>query len=129
MKRFLFLALMLFALVAFSGNAPPCDMGEKMITECNFDVGQSDNIIAGITSSTFEISAVGSITQAEISMEMIQIYPMQLASIEATMVDLRDKYRDVDCLIVVNNFSTFNYRFSSEMMPSDYTEIGYSIWE
>lgn len=130
MKRFLFLAFLMFTLVAFTANAPPCDMGKQTLIECNLDVGQPDNTIAGVASCTFDYSAVGLTTPAELSMEMIQIYPIQPASTETVMVDQRAKCRDVDCAQYALLISTSNHSpYAVEMPQNNYTQLGYSLWE
>lgn len=129
MKRFLFLAFMLFTLVAFTANAPPCDMGMKTFNECSIDVGHADNTITGFPQVVYVFCDVGRTATIEIAQEIYPIYPMQPGNIKASLADQRGNYRDVDCtsdvLLPITISST---TLQSDPMLLSYTQIGYSIW-
>lgn len=130
MKRFLFLAFMLFTLVAFTANAPPCDMGKKIIHECNFDVGQANSTITGIQHVIDVYYDVGLTATIEIAQEINPIYPCQPALTEPAIVDLRSKCIYVDCLTDDISFSTsYTTQHNFAMLQPHYTQKGYSIWE
>ena len=125
MKRFLFLAFTLTALIAFSSNAPPCDMGTEQMVQCNYDVGTNSQTFADAAVAIFENYTLAEMPLFEFSNFAYQYHADAVLMHNYTYDVLRNQ-RDVDCsfpLFGIVTTSTFNL-----MSISDYTELGYSIW-